>query len=154
MTLRLVSSAFRDGERIPRNHTCEGGDVSPAFSWSGLPNGCRSLALVCEDPDAPSGTWYHWAVFDIPATTSELPEGFPANERVGDIRQATNSFHRIGYGGPCPPQGHGSHRYRFRLFALSVDRLDVRAHPTCPAVAAAASQHALAETVLTGLYKR
>jgi len=154
LTPRLVSPTFRDDARIPSIHTCEGGDVSPALSWSGLPNGSRSLAFVCEDPDAPTSTWYHWGVFDIPATTSELPEGFPVNRRVGVIRQATNSFRRIGYGRPCPPPGHGPHRHRFRLFALSVDRLNFSAHPTCPAVAAAASQNALAETVLTGLYER
>lgn len=154
MTLRLESSAFREGEPIPRKYTCEGQDTSPALSWSGLPDGSRGLALICEDPDAPGGIWYHWAIFDIPVTENGLSEGFPAKERVGTIRQATNSFRHIGYGGPCPPPGHGPHRYRFRLFAVSVDRLDVPAHPTCAAIGAAARKLALEETVLSGSYQR
>lgn len=154
MTLYLESPAFRDGGRIPRRHSCEGDDLSPALTWSGLPAGCRSLALVCEDPDAPGGTWHHWAIFDVPASERGLREGMPTDERVGAMRQAINDFRRVGYGGPCPPPGHGPHRYRFRLLALAVKQLDVPDRPTCKAVAAAAGRQALAETVLTGRYER
>ncbi len=107
MTLCLQSPAFGEGDPVPMRHSCEGEDVSPALSWRGLPEGCRSLALVCEDPDAPGGIWYHWAIFDIPAETRELADGVPPQDRLGAMRQALNSFHRIGYGGPCPPPGHG-----------------------------------------------
>ncbi|GHD44739.1 UPF0098 protein [Thalassobaculum fulvum] len=154
MAMRLESPSFQDGAAIPSGHACDGDDLSPALLWSGLPRDCRSLAIVVEDPDAPRGTWHHWGVFDIPPTETGLPEGFPTTARVGSCRQATNDFGRTGYGGPCPPRGHGAHRYRFRLFALSVERLALPNQPTCPELKAAMARHALEEAVLTGLYER
>lgn len=154
MTLRLQSPAFKDGDPVPRQHSCEDADISPALSWSGLPDNCRSLALVCEDPDAPGGIWYHWAIFDIPAGTHDLAEGLPAKDRIGVMRQAVNSFHRIGYGGPCPPPGHGRHHYRFRLFALPAEALNVPTKPSCAMVEAAAKKLAIAEALLVGTYQR
>ena len=120
----------------------------------GAPSGCKSFVLLCDDPDAPGGIWRHWAVFDIPATASGLAEGVAGAEHVGPYRQGLNDFRRFGYGGPCPPAGHGPHRYRFRLVALDVDRLDLPAKPRYDAIADAARRHALAETVLTGTYSR
>jgi len=154
MTLRLTSRAFAHGARIPTRHTCEGADVSPPLEWSGGPSGVRSLALVCSDPDAPVGTWYHWAIFDIPASTTQLKEGFPTDGRVGKVRQAVTDFRRTGYGGPCPPKGHGTHHYNFRLMALGVAELKVGAAPDCRDVEREAKPHVLAECVLTGTYSR
>jgi len=154
MALRLTSSAFSDGARIPLRHSCEGEDLSPPLSWSGPPPDCRSFAILCEDPDAPGGTWRHWAIFDIPAAATGLAEGIAVAERVGPYRQGMNDFRRTGYGGPCPPRGHGPHRYNFRLLALDVDRLELPAKPGFEAIVATARRHALAEAVLTGTYAR
>jgi Raf kinase inhibitor-like YbhB/YbcL family protein len=154
MTLHLQCSAFKDGAPVPRRHSCEGDDSSPPLSWNGVPGDCRSFALVCEDPDAPGGTWYHWAIFDIPASARELHEDIEREEHVNGMRQALNSFRKIGYGGPCPPPGHGRHRYRFHLFALPVEKLQLPARPSVAAVEAAARQSALAQATLTGTYER
>lgn len=154
MAFQLSSPAFADGERIPVLYTCEGEDVSPPLEWSGTPAQALSFALLCDDPDAPGGTWHHWALFDIPADASHLAEAYPTEERVGATRQGINDFRRIGYGGPCPPPGHGVHHYRFRLLALSAERLELAPRPGCPAVAAAARPHVLAEAVATGTYSR
>ncbi len=154
MALSLTSAAFTDGARIPRRHSCDGEDLSPPLAWSGAPPGCKSFALTCDDPDAPGGTWRHWAIYDIPSTATGLAEGIATAERVGPNRQGMNDFRRMGYGGPCPPKGHWPHRYRFRLFALDVDRLRLPAKPGFEAIAAAARRHTLAEAVLTGTYAR
>ena len=154
MTFRLASPAFGDGQAIPARNTCEGADVSPPLQWSNAPEGTLSFALVCTDPDAPVGTWYHWAVFDIQANTTRLDEAYPADERVGSSRQAVNDFKRTGYGGPCPPQGHGAHHYHFRLIALDVETLALASSPDCREVERAVIGHALAETVLIGTYER
>lgn len=154
MTLRIESSAFGSDQAIPRRYTCEGDDVSPPLAWSGAPEATRSFVLLCDDPDAPAGTWHHWALFDIPAETDRLAEGYPKQAAVGATRQAVNDFKRPGYGGPCPPRGHGTHHYRFRLLALSVARLDLAPGASCPDVAAAARPHALAEAMLVGTYAR
>lgn len=150
--MRIASDAFADGAAIPRRHTCDGEDLSPPLAWSEAPAGTGSYVLLCDDPDAPAGTWHHWTVYDIPAGRNELDEGVrPDDDTVG---QATNDFHRLGYGGPCPPPGHGPHRYRFRLLALSVDRLPPPAHNTCAAVEHEARKHLLAEATLVGVYER
>ena len=154
MVLKITSSAFSDGGKIPRKHSCDGADESPPLSWGGVPDGCSSLVLLCDDPDAPAGTWHHWAVYDIPPDRAGLAESFKKAERVDGVRQALNDFHRVGYGGPCPPRGHGPHHYRFRLLALSVEHLDVPARPTCRDVERAATSHRIAEATLVGLYER
>lgn len=154
MAFRLTSPAFAEGGRIPTRHTCEGDDASPLLAWDGAPEGTRAFVLVCSDPDAPVGTWYHWAIFDIPATMRRLDEDFPTDGRVGGIRQAVTDFRRTGYGGPCPPRGHGVHHYRFRLMAVDVELLAVAASPDCRDVEAEAGRHLLAECALTGLYSR
>jgi Raf kinase inhibitor-like YbhB/YbcL family protein len=154
MTLHLTSNAFADGERIPRLYTCDGDDISPPLAWSGAPAGVRSYAVLCDDPDAPGGTWKHWAVYNIGADASALPEDFPKEARVGGVGQAVTSFGRTGYGGPCPPPGHGTHHYRFRLLALDVAHLDVPADAAFDDVVAAADGKILAETTLTGTYSR
>jgi Raf kinase inhibitor-like YbhB/YbcL family protein len=113
--MELTSSAFGNGESIPRRHTCEGEDLSPPLSWSGVPEAARSLALIVDDPDAPSGTFTHWLAWGIDPAAGGLREGEAAP------LEGRNDFGETGYRGPCPPPGHGPHRYFFRLHALEED---------------------------------
>ena len=154
MTFQLTSPSFPSGGKIPAQHSCDGGDVSPQFHWSGAPAGTASFALICSDPDAPAGTWYHWAAFDIPATATGLPEHVPAEAHDGIIRQAINDFGRKGYGGPCPPRGHGPHHYHFTLYALKAARLPVTGSLRCRDVERIVKENVLARTELIGLYGR
>ena len=150
--MRLTSSAFPPGGRIPVRFTCDGDNVSPPLAWSDSPAGTRSFALVCADPDAPGGVWYHWAIYDIPPDARGLPEGVPtAGNRPP---QGTNDFRHPGYGGPCPPPGSRPHRYVFTLYALAVDRMAVAPQAGCRAIEAAARPQPLATAQLTGVYAR
>src|SRR5262245_38071431 len=111
MKLELTSTSFKEGEPIPARFTCDDADVSPALKWSGVPASAKSLALICDDPDAPAGTWVHWVLYDLPATVNDLPEAMPSSESTPQgARQGTNDFGRVGYNGPCPPPGK-AHRY-------------------------------------------
>jgi Raf kinase inhibitor-like YbhB/YbcL family protein len=152
--MRLRSSAFADGAAIPRRFTCDGDDLSPPLEWSDAPDETRSFALLCDDPDAPTGTWRHWAIYDIPAAQTGLPQGAGRQSGSAPFRQAVNDFQRPGYGGPCPPQGHGPHHYQFRLLALSLDHLRLQKNPRCADVAREAHKHVLDEAVLTAVYER
>ncbi|MGP0094961.1 MAG: YbhB/YbcL family Raf kinase inhibitor-like protein [Xanthobacteraceae bacterium] len=147
--MQLRSSAFADGSAIPRRFTCEGDDVSPPLHWSDAPPGTRSFVLLCDDPDAPAGTWHHWAAYDIVPDRATLAEGAGR-----EVKQAISDFGRPGYGGPCPPRGDGPHHYHFRLLALSTDRLRVRKDPSCRDVEREARKHLIAEAILVGLYER
>lgn len=123
MPLKLLIPAFAEGGTIPKLHTGEGADVSPAIEWSGAPAGTQSFALIVDDPDAPVGTWTHWLLWDVPASEHSLPQGSkPGTAGV----EGVNDFGRSGYGGPMPPKGHGPHRYFFKLFALDVVSLGLR----------------------------
>ncbi len=115
MAFRLITDAFAESALIPKRHTCEGQDISPALAWSGEPVGTRSFALIMDDPDAPLRTWNHWLLWNIPAGTDALSESFSP---VSTGLSGTNDFGKPGYGGPCPPRGHGPHRYYFKLYAL------------------------------------
>lgn len=150
--LKIQSAAFSDGGAIPKQYSCDGRDVSPPLSWSGVPAQARSLALICDDPDAPRKTWVHWVLFDLPAETAELPEAVPAGETTpaGGI-QGTNDFRKLGYGGPCPPQG--THRYLFKLYALDRD-LKLPAGATKEQLERAMEGHVLDQGTLTGRYTR
>jgi hypothetical protein len=152
--MRLTSPAFFNGKTIPPRFTCDGEDLSPPLDWSGAPAGTRSFVLLCDDPDAPAGIWHHWAVYDIPPDWSGLAQGINRDADKQGFKQAINDFPQLGYGGPCPPRGHGPHRYHFRLLALSVDRLPLGKEPPCREVERAARKHVLAEAVLIGLYHR
>ena len=152
--MRLESSAFSDGGAIPRRFTCEGEDLSPPLHWSGAPAETASFVLLCDDPDAPGGIWRHWAAYDIPADSAALPEGAGKRRGADGFMQAINDFGRPGYGGPCPPRGHGPHHYRFRLLALSTDRLRMAKAPSCRDVEREANKHLVAEAILTGLFER
>jgi len=152
VAMQLTSASFRDGGEIPKPFTCDGSDQSPPLAWSGAPPGTRSFAVVCRDPDAPAGVWYHWAIFDIPAQISQIAQGHSPDSNAP--RQAINDFGRRGYGGPCPPHGHGRHHYSFTVYALSVERLDLPAGARCVEVERAARAHAIANAQLTGIYAR
>jgi len=117
-TLRVLSSAFKEGGMIPQRYACDGEDISPPLSWEAVPEGTRSIALIVDDPDAPRGTFVHWVLYDLPANLRELPEKLPREKTLpGGGTQGTNSFGKIGYGGPCPPSG--THRYFFKVYALN-----------------------------------
>ena len=149
--MQLTSPAFMAYEWIPERYTCDGDDISPPLSWSHPPDHTRSFALVCSDPDAPHGTWYHWAIYDIPAATRELPENWPQTQATPP--QGLNDFGHMGYGGPCPPNGERPHHYHFTLYALDIEKLSVPARPHCRHVVAACA-NALAQAKLIGLYGR
>jgi Raf kinase inhibitor-like YbhB/YbcL family protein len=153
MAFALRSPAFQAGAAIPRQHSCDGADQSPGLAWSGAPAGTRSLALIVEDPDAPSGTFVHWVLFNLPPEPAEIPAGV-SHQTVLDngARQGRNDFRRVGYGGPCPPRGP-AHRYFFRLYALDAP-LDLTPGATASEVRSAARGHTLGEAELMGTYGR
>ena len=153
MALELKSSAFRNNEFIPKQHSCQGPDVSPELSWDGVPAGTKSIALICDDPDAPFGTWVHWVIYDIPAQKSSLPEAVALDPVLdAGIKQGKNDFGAIGYGGPCPPSGK-PHRYFFKLYCLDVF-LNLQPGIKKRDLVKAMAGHVIAETQLIGLYKR
>jgi Raf kinase inhibitor-like YbhB/YbcL family protein len=152
MTLKLRSTVFQEGGMIPSKHTCDGEDASPPLLWSGVPDSAKSLALVCEDPDAPRGIWTHWVVYGIPATAHTLPAALPARETLDDhTHQGKNDFQKIGYGGPCPPSG--THRYYFKLYALDTTP-DLPPAPTKDQLLKAIEGHTLAQGELMARYTR
>jgi Raf kinase inhibitor-like YbhB/YbcL family protein len=153
ISLQLQSPAFRDGERIPERFSCDGADMSPPLRWSDVPARTHSFALFCDDPDAPGGTFHHWAIYYIPVSTRALTEGVGNTGNIGLMRQGVNDFGKMGYGGACPPKGHGTHHYHFKLMALDVGHLDVRGN-RCGDIEKAANSHKLAETELVGLFSR
>jgi Raf kinase inhibitor-like YbhB/YbcL family protein len=151
MAFKLISSAFPEGAVIPKLHTCEGANLSPALEWSGEPAGTRSFALIVDDPDAPVGTWNHWLLFDIPPAVHVLAQGFkPGTSGI----QGRNDFGDQGYGGPCPPRGHGPHRYFFRLYALGVASLGLAPGVKRAEIDKAIASHILAEAQYMGRYER
>lgn len=153
MTLQLTSTAFENGSDVPTKHTCDGADASPALAWSAPPAGTKSFALIMDDPDAPSGTWVHWVLYNLAATTRSLPEGVPKEKELADgTRQGRNDFARVGYGGPCPPRGP-AHRYYVKLYALGI-RLDLQPGATRLELERAMEKHILAQGQLMGRYKR
>lgn len=147
MSIQVTSSAFKEGESIPRRHTCDGENLSPALSWSGIPQGTASLALIADDPDAPAGTWVHWVIADLSPELSGLPEG-----AAGLGVDGVNGFRKTGYGGPCPPKG-STHRYYFKLYALD-KKLGLKTGMTKSDVEKAMQGHILAQGQLIGRYSR
>ncbi len=152
MVFSLRSDAFGEGEAIPSRFTCDGEDVSPALSWSGVPEGTQAFTLIMDDPDAPVGVFTHWVVFNLPASAQSLPEGIPTSELLdtGGV-QGRNDFGRTGYGGPCPPGG--THHYRFFAYALDA-ALDLDAGASKRELLDAMRNHTLGEVQLTGTYSR
>jgi Raf kinase inhibitor-like YbhB/YbcL family protein len=147
MKLDVSSTAFSEGQSIPEKHTCDGENVSPPIQWSGAPANTKSIAIICEDPDAPSGTFTHWVLYDVAGTTNGLTEG-----SSGGGKQGVNGFGKKGYGGPCPPPG-GAHRYFFRVYTLDTQSLG-KAGSSKQDVTAAMEGHILAQGELMGKYKR
>jgi Raf kinase inhibitor-like YbhB/YbcL family protein len=153
IALTLTSTAFQEGQPIPTRHTGDGADVSPPLRWADVPAGTQSLALVCEDPDAPRGTWTHWVLFNLPAGARELSEGVPRKGVLPDgTQQGTNDFGKVGYGGPAPPPGK-PHRYFFTLYALDTT-LNLQSGATRKQLLALAQGHVLGEGRLMGTYAR
>jgi Raf kinase inhibitor-like YbhB/YbcL family protein len=146
--LQLNSDAFNDGQPIPAEYTCDGVDRPPPLKWHEPPAGTKSFALVSDDPDAPSGTFRHWGVIDIPVRARSIG----GDQRVGT--EVTNDFGKLGYGGPCPPRGSGPHHYHFKLFALDVASLGLSSGAKVMDVENAARQHAIAEGEMVGSYER
>jgi len=152
MAITITSSAFTEGAMIPKKFTCDAEDISPDLKWSGVPQGAKRLALICDDPDAPVGTWVHWVLFNIPADVTALPAGLPADATLKNgARHGKNDFRKLGYGGPCPPGG--THRYYFKLYALDTV-LTLESGSTKAQLLAAMKGHILAEGQLMGRYKR
>ncbi|MCF6154904.1 MAG: YbhB/YbcL family Raf kinase inhibitor-like protein [Candidatus Brocadia sp.] len=152
MEIKMKSTAFGEGGMIPKKYTCDGLDISPPLSWTSVPEGTKSLALICDDPDAPMGTWVHWVLFNLPADVQELPENIPPQKILANgARQGITDFRKIGYGGPCPPGG--THRYYFKLYALDTE-INLEAGSTKKQLLEAMEGHILAEGQLMGKYKR
>ena len=152
MSIQLTSAAFKEGGMIPEKYTCDGEDISPPLQWSGIPDGTQSIALICDDPDAPMGTWVHWVLFNIPADTKELPENIPPDRILENgAKHGMSDFRRLGYGGPCPPGG--THRYFFKIYALDIE-IGLEPGATKPELLNAMEGHILDEGQLMGKYSR
>ncbi len=155
-TMELISPNFENQAEIPKKHTCDGGDISPALHWSNVPDGTRSFALIVDDPDAPDPanpkmTWVHWVIYNIPVSNSSLPEGDSGNGLPEGTLNGINDWKRTGYGGPCPPIG--THRYFHKLYALDVVLQDLK-NPTKKDLERSMDGHVLGKTELVGLYHR
>jgi len=151
--MKLTTIAWADGQAIPAKYTCDDIDVSPPLTWSGIPAGTKSLALVCDDPDAPMGTWVHWVLYSLPATATELTERIATTETLPNgTKQGVNDFRRTGYGGPCPPPG-APHHYLFKLYALDA-AISLKSRATKAELLRAMGGHILAEARLVGTYQR
>jgi Raf kinase inhibitor-like YbhB/YbcL family protein len=160
MTIQLTSPAFKEGEAIPKKFTGEGSDVSPPLEWADLPERTKELVLICDDPDAPTEEpWVHWVIYKIPADIKGLKEGIPRKPRLTEppgTLQGKNSWphdNNIGYRGPMPPPGHGTHHYYFKLFALEA-KLAVEPGMDKNAILQEIENHVIAEGQLIGTYKR
>jgi len=149
MAFRLFSSAFAQGASIPELHSCQGADISPPLEWMGEPPETRGYALMVDDPDAPGGVWTHWLLYDIPPQAHNLAQGCRGAGIAG-----ANDFGKPGYGGPCPPKGHGPHRYFFKLYALDVSTLGLPAGVKAGELARALKGHTLAEAHYMGRFER
>ena len=144
--MKITSSAFQEGGNIPSKFTCDGSDTSPPLQITGVPSEAKSLVLIADDPDAPSGLFTHWLVWNIPPQTNSISEGSAPKGVHG-----TNDFGKPGYKGPCPPPG--THRYSFKVFALD-RKLDLRAGAKRSQVDAAMKGHVIAQGELVGRYAR
>ena len=151
MTFTVTSNDFKDGDTLPDTHVKAHGDTSPHLSWSGAPEGTKSWAVTCYDPDAPTGSgFWHWTVANIPAQVTELPAGGPIP--AGAVEGRTD-FGETGYGGAAPPPGHGPHRYIFTVFAVDTDKLDVTADNSGAVFGFNLHFHTLARAQITAIYE-
>lgn len=152
MEIKITSPAFEEGSLIPAKYTCDGADTSPPLQWDAVPEAAKSIALICDDPDAPMGTWVHWVLFNLPADTKELPENLPTDETLpSGAKQGITDFGRTGYGGPCPPSG--THRYYFKIYALDAE-IGLTSRAKKADLVKAMEGHILGQGQLMGKYKR
>lgn len=151
-SIKLTSTAFKEGEPVPRQYTCDGVNVSPSLEWSGVPKSAKTLVIFADDPDAPAGTWVHWVLYNLPAGNIGMVENLPATDelKAGGF-QGKNDFGKIGYGGPCPPSG--THRYFFKIYALDSE-LPLEAGATKAEVEKAMEGHVVAQGQLMGTYRK
>lgn len=152
--MEIRSSAFFIGNTIPFKYTCDGDNISPPIHWQDPPQETRSFTLIVDDPDAPKNTFTHWVVYNIPADSRELPEGITEEPKLanGGV-QGKNSFGKLGFGGPCPPPKHGTHRYFFKIFALD-QSLDLPVGASKEEVLQAMEGHILDKAEVMGRYAR
>jgi Raf kinase inhibitor-like YbhB/YbcL family protein len=157
MSIQVTSDAFGPAEPIPRKYTEDGQDVSPPLKWSNVPARAKELALIMDDPDAPRPEpFVHWVIYKIPAGAAGLPEGIPPEVKLkapAGALQGRNSFKKIGYGGPAPPPGHGTHHYHFRVYALD-QPLEVQGGLDKKGLLSAMSGHVIDQGELVGTYER
>jgi len=152
MEITVTSSAFQEGEMIPRKYTCDGANVSPPVAWTGVPDGAKSIALISDDPDAPVGTWVHWVLYNLPLDSTGLAEGIKPVEKLDNgARHGLNDFRKFGYGGPCPPGG--THRYYFKVYALNAV-LELKPNATKADLVKAMEGKMLAQGQLIGKFTR
>lgn len=152
MSIQIASPAFKNGRFIPKTYTCEGDNISPPFVISQVPQDAKSLALIAEDPDAPMGTWIHWVIFNIPPNSLQLDASIPNTKVLSNgTKQGLNDFRKIGYGGPCPPEG--THRYFFKIFALN-KVLQLEAGAIKSDLIKAMHGHILSESETMGLFSK
>lgn len=155
MGLSLSSTAFQEGGPIPVKYTCDGADVSPPLAWNDVPQGTAALALIADDPDAPTRTWVHWVLYNVPATAGGAPEDVSkvaAPKELKGAVQGRNDSHGVGYRGPCPPPGP-AHRYFFKVYALA-GPLELEPGASKQDVERAMEGHVLATAQLMGTYAR
>lgn len=150
--MRITSSAFTDGNMIPAKYTCDGQDISPPLEWKDVPAGTKSFVLISDDPDAPMGTWVHWVAYNIPPDVAKLDENVKREKEFKNgMRQGSNDWPKIGYGGPCPPSG--THRYYFKLYAIDT-MLDIKPGATKTQILDTMKGHVLSEAQIMGRYHR
>jgi Raf kinase inhibitor-like YbhB/YbcL family protein len=152
MAIKITSTAFEEGGMIPKQYTCDAQDISPPLGWSDVPEGTKTFALICDDPDAPMGTWVHWVLFNLPANINGLPENIPPQKTLENgAKHGKNDFRKLGYGGPCPPGG--THRYYFKIYGLDTS-VDSDPGISKEDLLKAMEGHILAEGQLMGRYTR
>ncbi len=150
--IKLTSVAFKEGLSIPRQYTCDGVNISPPLEWAGVPKSAKTIAIISEDPDAPTGVWVHWLLYNLPSENIGLVENLPNTEnlKAGGF-QGKNDFGKIGYGGPCPPSG--THHYFFKIYAVDGE-LPLKAGATKAELEKAMEGHIVLQGQLMGLYRR
>lgn len=152
LSISLKSGSFKEGGFIPKKYTCDGENISPPLEWNGTPEGTKSIAIICDDPDAPMGTWVHWVIYNIPSSVNNLKENIPPEKVLEDgTIQGKNDFKKTGYGGPCPP--NGIHRYYFKIYALNT-ALALTPGLTKGELLHAMEGHIISEGRLMGKYSR
>lgn len=153
MAFMITSPAFDSGDVIPTRYTRDGENLSPPLEWQEAPPETKSFLILVEDPDAPSGTFRHWAIYNLPASETGLPEG-ASGQSQGGAGEGVNGFGNARYDGPQPPKGHGPHHYHFRLAALDVPQLNVSTSAKAEDIWAKAQPHIIAEAEMVGTYER